>query len=247
MIRADGFLISQFLSGASNKRSDEFGGSAEKRAELLLRVVRGVRKEVPKSFCIGVKINSADHMDSGGLEDMLRQVELIQREGIDYLQLSGGSFENPQVCPNQTECRSKSKIEEQMLSTQNSITHDNNNAGVSLRTSIREGFFLETSRRVRDRFPHLILIVTGGFRSQEGVNRALESGACDAVGLGRPAVKFPDLPNTFMFDGTLADNGARFDVESAPVPGWLAAKIRSVGAGAETVSKSLSRAYDFPI
>ena len=97
-MQADGFLLSQFLSSSSNNRSDEYGGSVEKRTELVLRILRAVRREVPKSFCVGVKINAADHMSPGGFDEMLRQIELIHKENPDYIQLSGGSFENPQVC-----------------------------------------------------------------------------------------------------------------------------------------------------
>jgi 2,4-dienoyl-CoA reductase-like NADH-dependent reductase (Old Yellow Enzyme family) len=97
-MEADGFLLSQFLSSSSNKRSDEFGGSAEKRAEIVLRIIRAIRREVPQSFCVGVKINTADHMNPEGFDKMLRQVELIHKEKPDYIQLSGGSFEHPEVC-----------------------------------------------------------------------------------------------------------------------------------------------------
>ncbi|KAH7124647.1 hypothetical protein EDB81DRAFT_911683 [Dactylonectria macrodidyma] len=211
-----GFLLSQFLSSSTNKRSDEFGGSAENRAELLLRILRAIRREVPQSFCVGVKINTADHMNPGGFNEMLRQIKLIHMAKTDYIQLTGGSFEDPQ-----------------MLSTRNSLP----TAGTGTAGRItREGFFIKASERIRLKFPHLLLIVTGGFRSREGVNNALKDGACDAIGLGRPAVKFPDLPNKIMFNGDLVDEEARFDVEAAPSPGWIATKVRSVGAGAETVS-----------
>lgn len=52
---------------------------------------------MPKSFCVGVKLNSADYMKENDVSDMLEQVRLLQQEQIDYLNLSGGSFENPQV------------------------------------------------------------------------------------------------------------------------------------------------------
>lgn len=93
----DGFLLSQFMSPNSNQREYEFGGSAEKRVELVLRIIRSIRKEVPNSFCVGVKINSADFKDEEGMAQMLRQIELIQQEEIDYINLSGGSFEDPQM------------------------------------------------------------------------------------------------------------------------------------------------------
>lgn len=85
------------MSPSSNKRQDEFGGSAENRVELALRIIRSIRAEVPKSFCVGVKINTADFSDAAGFSDMLRQIDLIRRENIDYVNLSGGSFEDPKV------------------------------------------------------------------------------------------------------------------------------------------------------
>lgn len=93
-----------------------------------------------------------------------------------------------------------------------------------------------------------MLVVTGGFRSREGVLKALEDGACDAVGIGRPAVKFPDLPEKVVFNDGLRDEEARFDVEPAPpVPSWITNRIRSVGAGAETVSAPLTPSYFLPL
>ncbi|KAK3896656.1 hypothetical protein C8A05DRAFT_20417 [Staphylotrichum tortipilum] len=64
-----------------------------------------------------------------------------------------------------------------------------------------------------------------------------QRGACDAVGFGRPAVAFPDLPSKIVLNDKLSDEETRFDVEPAPVvPGWIASRIRSVGAGTKTVS-----------
>ncbi|KAF6517930.1 hypothetical protein HZS61_002008 [Fusarium oxysporum f. sp. conglutinans] len=210
---AHGFLLSQFMSSNSNQRDDEFGGSTDKRVQLVLRIIRSIRKEVPKSFCVGVKINSADFKDEEGMAEMLRQIELIQQEEIDYINLSGGSFEDPQ-----------------MMSTNSSLKPNS----AESRSSIREGFFLRTSEEIRRRFPDLTLLVTGGFRSRNGIAGALDKNACDLIGLGRPAVKYPGLPNKIMFNKDISDDEARFDVESAPGGGWLASKVRSVGAGEET-------------
>ncbi|KAF5683474.1 NADH oxidase [Fusarium circinatum] len=210
---AHGFLLSQFMSPNSNNRDDEFGGSTDKRVELVLRIIRSIRKEVPKSFCVGVKINSADFKDEEGMAQMLRQIESIQQEEIDYINLSGGSFEDPQ-----------------MMSTESSLQPSSTRS----RSSIREGFFHRTSEEIRRRFPDLILLVTGGFRSRQGIAGALDSNACDLIGLGRPAVKYPELPSKIMFNENISDAKARFDLESAPGGGWLASKVRSVGAGVET-------------
>ncbi|KAH7014744.1 hypothetical protein EDB80DRAFT_864182 [Ilyonectria destructans] len=197
------FLLSQFLSSSANKRSDEFGGSVEKRAEL---------------------INAADYMSEGGFDEMMRQIELIHKENPDYMQLSGGSFEDLRFVrwSSSYSCTHKSDGSKQMLSTRNSVARTGVTAA---RTIVREGPFLRGSKEVRHKFPQLPLGVTSGVQSQQGVENALAR-ACDAVGLGRPAVKFPDLPDKIMFNGDLADAEARFDVEAAPSQGWIGTKIR---------------------
>ncbi|KAF5678533.1 NADH oxidase [Fusarium denticulatum] len=196
---AHGFLLSQLMSPNSNKRDDEFGGSTDKRVELVLRIIRSIRREVPEAFYVGVKMNSADFKDE----------------------------EDPQ-----------------MMNTESSLQLSSTRS----RSSIREEFFLRTSEEIRCRFPDLELLVTGRFRSRNGVAGALDSNAFDLIGLGRPAVKYPELPNKIMFNEDIRDDEARFDVESAPAAGWLASKVRSVGAGAETkywvaAMKNLSYTY----
>ncbi|OAA76980.1 Aldolase-type TIM barrel [Akanthomyces lecanii RCEF 1005] len=210
-----GFLLSQFASQASNTRQDVFGGSATQRVELTLRIIRAVRDLVPRSFCVGVKMNAADYMESDAVVDMLEQVRLLQKEQVDYLNLSGGSFENPQM-----------------------MSNDQSLAGRPMktaRTQAREGFFIETSKRIRAEFPDLIIILTGGFRSRPGIQAALESGACDLVGIGRPAIKYPHLPKDIVFNSHLPDDEARFDIDLVNRT-WLASYIPPVGAGVETVS-----------
>ncbi|CAO3693163.1 unnamed protein product [Umbelopsis ramanniana] len=76
---AHGYLLSQFLSPLSNKREDKWGGSLENRARLLFEVIKSVRSAVSPSFCVAVKINSAD----------------FQR--VDLVELSGGNLESPVI------------------------------------------------------------------------------------------------------------------------------------------------------
>ena len=59
-------------------------------------IIKQIRAAVPSTFCVGIKLNSADH-DSAEFEDTLRQIELIVESGIDFLEVSGGSYEDPKV------------------------------------------------------------------------------------------------------------------------------------------------------
>lgn len=71
---AHGYLLTQFLSPKLNLRTDAYGGTAAKRAKIVIDIIRAVRKEVPASFCVGIKLNSADVAGHENLEENLEQV-----------------------------------------------------------------------------------------------------------------------------------------------------------------------------
>jgi 2,4-dienoyl-CoA reductase-like NADH-dependent reductase (Old Yellow Enzyme family) len=106
---AHGYLLAQFLSTQTNQRSDEFGGSAYDRAEIIVRIVRGIRVATSPSFCIGMKLNSVDASQSGGSnEDFVEQLKRFGDAGIDFLEISGGTYETPDVCICLVHCSRKS-------------------------------------------------------------------------------------------------------------------------------------------
>ncbi len=93
---AHGYLISQFLSPLSNRRDDDWGGSLENRARLLLEVIKAVRARVSPGFCVGVKLNSADFQKGGfAPEEAVQVVRWLNELPVDLVELSGGSYESP--------------------------------------------------------------------------------------------------------------------------------------------------------
>ena len=90
---AHGYLISQFLSPRSNQRDDQWGGSLENRARLLLSIVRKVRSAVGPDFPISVKLNSAD-FQRGGFEftDSLQVGQWLEAASVYLLEISGGTY-----------------------------------------------------------------------------------------------------------------------------------------------------------
>ena len=93
---AHGYLLSQFLSPQTNRRTDRWGGTLENRARFLLAVVQAVRAAVPADFCVAVKLNSAD-FQRGGFDEKDAQlvVHMLGGLGVDLVELSGGSYEAP--------------------------------------------------------------------------------------------------------------------------------------------------------
>lgn len=162
---AHGYLLSQFLSPLSNRRSDAWGGSLENRARLLLEIVRAVRAEVAPGFAVAVKLNSADFQRGGFSADDAREVvRMLDGLGIDLVELSGGSYEAPAM---QGEARDG-------------------------RTLAREAYFVEFARDIRAaaRMP---VMVTGGIRRRPVAEQVLASGV-DMVGIGTALAIEPNLP-----------------------------------------------------
>ncbi len=169
---AHGYLINQFLSPAENIRTDQWGGSIENRARFLLEVYTAVRAAVGVDFPVAVKLNSADYMHGGfSEEDSMLVVQLLSAAGIDLVEVSGGTYESPVMVE----------------------------SNVAASTQLREAYFLQYAERVR-KLVDTPLMVTGGFRSTQGMNEALASGATDLIGLARPFAVDPQIANKLLND-----------------------------------------------
>ncbi|HWV05555.1 NADH:flavin oxidoreductase/NADH oxidase family protein [Ralstonia sp.] len=162
---AHGYLLSQFLSPISNRRRDQWGGSIENRARLLLDIVRSVRAVVSPEFLVAVKLNSADFQRGGFSPDDAKQVvELLNPLGVDLVELSGGSYEVPAM---QGHARDG-------------------------RTLAREAYFLEFARDIAA-IARMPLMVTGGIRRRAVAEQVVDSGV-DMVGIATALSIDPNLP-----------------------------------------------------
>jgi 2,4-dienoyl-CoA reductase-like NADH-dependent reductase (Old Yellow Enzyme family) len=209
---AHGFLLTQFLLSKTNLRTDEYGGTPAKRAKIVVEVIRAVRAVVPKTFCVGIKLNSADVGGHESLEESLEQVGLIVAEGVDFLEISGGSFEHMRMATGD-----KPPVK-------------------SARTIHREAFFLDYARSVRSHYPDVLLMVTGGFRSRQGMQAALDSGACDLIGLGRPCAVWPRLAKEVLLNKEVSDEDANCELRLVR-GNWFIRNLgpKIVGAGVDVL------------
>jgi 2,4-dienoyl-CoA reductase-like NADH-dependent reductase (Old Yellow Enzyme family) len=162
---AHGYLLAQFLSLTTNKRTDEYGGSFENRCRIIFEIIAEVKRVVPKrEFIICVKLNSVEFQPGGQTPEDCRNLCLkLEEAGIDFLDLSGGTFEGRAF-----EHRKES-------------------------TKAREAYFIEFAEAIRPMLRKTILYVTGGFRTASGMVGAIRSGACDGIGIGRPLGAEPYL------------------------------------------------------
>jgi 2,4-dienoyl-CoA reductase-like NADH-dependent reductase (Old Yellow Enzyme family) len=176
---AHGYLIAQFLSPITNRRSDQWGGNPEKRRSFLLEVVRAVRRAVGGDYPVSVKLNSNDFQRGGySVGDAVEVARALEAEGLDLLELSGGTYENPAMV-----------------------------LGAARATELRrrEAYFVEYAAEIR-KATTLPLMLTGGLRSAAAMAEIVADGTVHVAGLARPLAVEPDLPRRIL-DGSSA--GAR--------------------------------------
>ena len=95
---AHGFFLSQLLCPRYNERTDEYGGSIRNRARALLEVLQSIRHHTGDDYPVLVKLNCRDFVDDGlTLEDSLQVGVMLEEEGIDAIELSGGLLNNPNI------------------------------------------------------------------------------------------------------------------------------------------------------
>jgi len=92
---AHGYLLAQFLSPTTNKRTDKYGGSLENRLRLTLEIADAIRKRVSKNFIVGMKVNSVEFQDKGfSPEEAKGLCQALEKARFDYVELSGGTYES---------------------------------------------------------------------------------------------------------------------------------------------------------
>ena len=182
---AHGYLLSEFLSPDINLREDEWGGTVENRSRIHVEIIKSIRREVGEDFPISVKMNSADFQKGGfSPDDSIQVAKIIEAAGVDNIEISGGTYEQPRLLgldnvsinPDRSEIRKESTI-------------------------AREAYFLEYAEKIKKNI-QIPLMVTGGFRTKEGMESAVKSGACEIVGVGRPLCANPFAIKE-MFDGKI--------------------------------------------
>ncbi|MFC1735964.1 NADH:flavin oxidoreductase [Candidatus Hydrogenedentota bacterium] len=164
---AHGYLLSQFLSPFYNKREDEYGGSIENRAKIILEVVKSIRGAVPEDFPVLIKINSEDFLENGfTVDEMIEVCAMLEAAGIDAIEMSGGTSDSPgQYMPIR---RGEMPAEED------------------------EVYYSGAARLYKQKIK-VPLILVGGIRSYGVAEKLVDEGLTDFISLCRPLIREPDL------------------------------------------------------
>ncbi|ETS81168.1 hypothetical protein PFICI_06170 [Pestalotiopsis fici W106-1] len=142
---AHGYLLAQFLSPTTNKRTDQYGGSLENRMRLILEIAASIKAQVSPSFVLGIKVNSVEFQEEGFTpEEAILLCQALEKAGFDYVETSGGTYES-------TGFRHKKES-----------------------TRKREAYFIEFSEQISKAVSSLKVYTTGGFKTVDGMVKALE-------------------------------------------------------------------------
>lgn len=164
---AHGYLINQFLSPFTNRRSDDYGGDIENRIRFLLEVYRKVRSEVGDDYPVLIKLNAADNLAGGlGVDDACYVAEKLADTGIDAIEVSAGT----------------------------SASGEENPARKKINKPEKEAYNLGLARYIKNTVTCPVMVV-GGFRSYDVAEKAITEDGMDYIAMARPLIREPDLPN----------------------------------------------------
>ncbi len=164
-----GYLIQQFLSPNTNKRTDEYGGSLENRMRFLTEIIDGIRKNCGKDFPIVVRLTVDEMYDKIGkqgkgysLEEGLKMAKILSDKGFDAIDVSSGAYDtfNYWLEPTTFECGWRKNLAEEV-------------------------------KKVVD----IPVIAANLIRSPKQAEAQLEEGIQDFVALGRPLIADPHWAN----------------------------------------------------
>jgi 2,4-dienoyl-CoA reductase-like NADH-dependent reductase (Old Yellow Enzyme family) len=173
---AHGYLLSEFLSGHFNKRSDEYGGSVENRARIILAILGSIKAAAGDDFPVHIKMNSEDFLEGGlTVDEMLQVVKLLEDGGIGAVELSGGALgSKPDLSPVRPEKKPSTEW---------------------------EVFYRDAAKRFKEQ-ASIPLILVGGMRSFDVAKEVIETGVADYISMSRPFVREPALANRWKSGDT---------------------------------------------
>ncbi|MAG31293.1 MAG: NADH:flavin oxidoreductase [Deltaproteobacteria bacterium] len=196
-----GYLISQFLTPHTNRRSDDYGGSFENRTRLLVQLLRAVRGVTGPTYPILLKLNGADALPGRrGLEteELVRVGRVAQDEGVDAIEVSVGHYESGfRMCAGSFSGFYRDFLEKgsgrDMTKARRAalgLLHPVLDRMSGWMWPPREGFNLEYARRFKAALD-IPVISVGGFQTKEAIRAALEHSHVDAVSCGRQFIADP--------------------------------------------------------
>jgi len=164
---AHGYLISQFLSKAANKREDDYGGSLGNRMRLLVEVYEEIRSRIGKDVPVLLKMNSDDFSPDGfTVEESAEVAQAICKRGLEAVEISGGGFGR------------KDDLYERARSDD---------------PEVEEAIFAGHAEKIREATKPTTMALVNSIRSLGCMQAIVDKGLADLISMSRPYVREPDI------------------------------------------------------
>jgi len=164
---AHGYLLHQFLSPYTNRRTDQYGGSLENRARLTVDIIKGIKQKLGQGFPVLFRFTAEETVDNGYiLEEGKRIAKMIEVAGADALDISMGV---------------------------GSIEERDGISRIVGPMSFPQGWKVPYAESIKQGVK-IPVIVVGTIREPEFAERILEEGKADFVALGRTLLADPEWP-----------------------------------------------------
>jgi 2,4-dienoyl-CoA reductase-like NADH-dependent reductase (Old Yellow Enzyme family) len=197
---AHGYLISQFLTPHTNRRTDEYGGSFDGRLRFAREVLAAVRDRVGPDFPVIAKLNGHDKLafrDGLETDELVRVARVLEEDGLDAVEISCTHYESGMFLV-------RGRFGELFKGLGKGVFKDMPPArkrGFALMRPLltaygnlawrySEGFNLEYAREFTQALS-IPVISVGGWQHREAMEQAMSTGGCDAVSAGRSFIADP--------------------------------------------------------
>ncbi|MFV2081744.1 MAG: NADH:flavin oxidoreductase [bacterium] len=170
-----GYLITQFLSPLTNRRTDEYGGTIENRSRFAMEVYNSVRSATGSDFPVMIKLNGADNLEGGlQIDDAVYAAGKLSDAGIDAIEVTGGTPVSGAGGPVRTKIDAPEK----------------------------EAYNMDLARPIKEAVICPVMVV-GGLRSIGVAEAAINDDNVDYIAMSRPFIREPGLANRWQ-EGDLA-------------------------------------------
>ena len=171
---AHGYLLSNFISPYTNKRTDQFGGSIENMSRILVMIHDQLRERTGKHFPLIIKLQTQDFVKGGlTLDDGVKIANIVIKTGFKAIEPSGGIAE--------TQIGTKDAYPSKIIKTQDD-----------------ENYFLPVAKQLKPLMKENKLILVGGIKNPQSAEKILKNKYVDFISMSRPLLYEPDLPNRWQ-------------------------------------------------
>ncbi|MFC1862593.1 FAD-dependent oxidoreductase [Thermodesulfobacteriota bacterium] len=218
---AHGYLLTEFMSPAMNKRKDKYGGSLENRTRMALEICEKIRERTKPGFIIGYRISADDRTPDGIIpEDVIAFSRMLEDAGVDYISVASGTHESmmyifpPIYLPRGINLSMSRRIKEAV------------NVPVMCAGSLDPG---PGEQAVRDGDTDLVAIGRGLLADPEFTMKLMQDRAEDI----RPCIRCNECMKNLMFSSTLSCsvNPGLGSEDIAPKKVPVAKRILVIGGG----------------